>query len=96
MLPEVSVPRLGTPGERHRDRQLSTQLPKQDLSRNYCRHLDVKHSASADDFMAARNEIALDIGSVQEISERNQVVENFIYIYGRNFITQSHKEPGNN
>ncbi|XP_044010897.1 prickle planar cell polarity protein 3-A isoform X3 [Aphidius gifuensis] len=72
LLPEISVPRLGTPGERYRDRQLSTQLPKQDLARAYCRHLDTKNSASADDFMAARNEIALDIGSVQEICERNQ------------------------
>ncbi|XP_057336907.1 prickle planar cell polarity protein 3-A-like isoform X3 [Microplitis mediator] len=70
MLPEISVPRLGTPGERHRDRQLATQLPKQDLARTYCRHLDLRHAASADDFMAARNEIALDIGSVQEVLER--------------------------
>ncbi|XP_034941041.1 prickle planar cell polarity protein 3-A isoform X4 [Chelonus insularis] len=70
MLPEISVPRLGTPGERHRDRQLATQLPKQDLARAYCRHLDSRHYASADDFMAARNEIALDIGSVQEVLER--------------------------
>ncbi|XP_063991967.1 uncharacterized protein Lmpt isoform X1 [Diachasmimorpha longicaudata] len=71
MLPEISVPRLGTLGERHRDRQLSTQLPKQDLARAYCRHLEPQHSASADDFMAARNEIALDIGTVQEVFERN-------------------------
>ncbi|XP_020280385.1 prickle-like protein 3 isoform X6 [Pseudomyrmex gracilis] len=70
MLPEISVPRLGTPGERHRDRQLAIQLPKQDLARAYCRHLNPKDASSADDFMAARNEIALDIGSVQEISER--------------------------
>ncbi|XP_008204248.1 prickle planar cell polarity protein 3-A isoform X4 [Nasonia vitripennis] len=70
MLPELSVPRLGTAGERHRDRQLATQLPKQDLARAYCRHLDPQHSVSADDFMAARNEIALDIGSVQEVFEK--------------------------
>ncbi|KAJ8669112.1 hypothetical protein QAD02_000371 [Eretmocerus hayati] len=70
MLPDVSVPRLGTAGERYRDRQLATQLPKQDLARAYCRHLDPQHSVSADDFMAARNEIALDIGSVQEVFEK--------------------------
>ncbi|XP_043674578.1 nexilin isoform X1 [Vespula pensylvanica] len=69
MLPEISVPRLGTPGERLRDRQLAFQLPKQDLARAYCRYLDLKHASSADDFMAARNEIALDIGTVQEIVE---------------------------
>ncbi|KAL6425258.1 hypothetical protein ACFW04_009473 [Cataglyphis niger] len=71
MLPEIAIPRLGTPGERHRDRQLAIQLPKQDLARAYCRHLDPKHASSADDFMAARNEIALDIGSVQEVLERD-------------------------
>nr|XP_034186104.1 trichohyalin isoform X1 [Osmia lignaria] len=71
MLPEISVPRLGTPGERYRDRQLAIQLPKQDLARAYCRHLNPKHASSADDFMAARNEIALDIGSVQEVLERD-------------------------
>lgn len=73
MIPEISVPRLGTPGERYRDRQLATQLPKQDLARAYCRHLEPEHSTSADDFMAARNEIALDIGSVQEVAERGFV-----------------------
>ncbi|XP_029159107.1 uncharacterized protein LOC114931297 isoform X1 [Nylanderia fulva] len=71
MLPEIAIPRLSTPGERHRDRQLAIQLPKQDLARAYCRHLDPKHASSADDFMAARNEIALDIGSVQEVFERD-------------------------
>lgn len=74
MLPEMSVPRLGTSGERHRDRQLATQLPKQDLARAYCRHLEPQHSVSADDFMAARNEIALDIGSVQEVFDKAVVV----------------------
>lgn len=57
MLPEISVPILGTPGERYRDRQLAIQLPKQDLARAYCRHLNAKHASSADDFMAGRNEI---------------------------------------
>ncbi|KAL6425255.1 hypothetical protein ACFW04_009473 [Cataglyphis niger] len=74
MLPEIAIPRLGTPGERHRDRQLAIQLPKQDLARAYCRHLDPKHASSADDFMAARNEIALDIGSVQEVLERDLLI----------------------
>jgi len=79
MLPEIAIPRLGTPGERHRDRQLAIQLPKQDLARAYCRHLDPKHASSADDFMAARNEIALDIGSVQEVFERDLVRTSFSF-----------------
>ncbi|XP_046750963.1 prickle planar cell polarity protein 3-A isoform X2 [Diprion similis] len=70
MLPEQSVPRLGTPGERYRDRQLAMQLPKQDLAKAYCRHLATDHHMSADDFMAARNEIALDIGTVQDVLEK--------------------------
>ena len=73
MLPEISVPRFGTPGERQRDRQLAVQLPKQDLARAYCRHLDPKYYVSAEDFMAARNEIALDIGTVQEVAEKDLV-----------------------
>lgn len=85
MLPEISVPRLGTPGERYRDRQLAIQLPKQDLARAYCRHLNPKHASSADDFMAARNEIALDIGSVQEVLERNLVSINAEYYYSMRF-----------
>lgn len=73
MLPEISVPRLGSPGERHRDRQLAVQLPKQDLARAYCRHLDTKYFVCADAFMAARNEIALDIGTVKEVLEKGLV-----------------------
>lgn len=80
MLPEISVPRLGTPGERHRDRQLAFQLPKQDLARAYCRYLDLKHASSADDFMAARNEIALDIGTVQEIVEEGSVSTRYVLV----------------
>ncbi|XP_033231869.1 zinc finger protein 845 isoform X2 [Belonocnema kinseyi] len=71
MLPEISVPRLGSTGERIRDRQLAVQLPKQDLARAYCRHLDPKYFITADAFMAARNEIALDIGTVKEVLEKD-------------------------
>lgn len=78
MLPERSVPRLGTPGERYRDRQLAMQLPKQDLAKAYCRHLATEHYTSADDFMAARNEIALDIGTVQEVLETGAVSIGFL------------------
>lgn len=83
MLPEISVPRLGTPGERLRDRQLAFQLPKQDLARAYCRYLDLKHASSADDFMAARNEIALDIGTVQEIVEEGSVSTRYVFVSER-------------
>lgn len=38
------------------------QLPKQDLALAYCKYVDKEHTGSYEDFIAARNEIALDIG----------------------------------
>ncbi|XP_059483861.1 prickle planar cell polarity protein 3-A isoform X1 [Neocloeon triangulifer] len=64
-LPSSKVPKLGTAGERYRDRQLLLQLPKQDLALAYCKHIDAFQHASYDDFVTARNEIALDIGYVK-------------------------------
>lgn len=61
-LPEDKVPKIGSTGERHRDKQLAYQLPKQDLSLAYCKHVEPQNQASYEDFVAARNEIALDIG----------------------------------
>lgn len=45
-----------------RTRALANQLPKQDLSLAHCRHIDEEHHKQYEDFVAARNEIALDIG----------------------------------
>lgn len=45
-----------------RTRALASQLPKQDLSLAHCRHIDENHRKQYEDFVAARNEIALDIG----------------------------------
>lgn len=56
------MPKIGSTGERHRDKQLAFQLPKQDLSLAYCKHVEPQNQASYEDFVAARNEIALDIG----------------------------------
>lgn len=61
-LPEEKVPKIGTTGDRYRDKQLAYQLPKQDLAMNYCKHVEEEHRASYEDFVSARNEIALDIG----------------------------------
>ncbi|KAF4532399.1 hypothetical protein B566_EDAN003851, partial [Ephemera danica] len=65
-LPSAKVPRLGSAGERYRDKQLMVQLPKQDLALAYCKHVDAQHHASYEDFINARNEIALDIGYVKD------------------------------
>ncbi|CAH2106993.1 unnamed protein product [Euphydryas editha] len=45
-----------------RTRALATQLPKQDLSLAHCKNIDDYHRKQFEDFVAARNEIALDIG----------------------------------
>lgn len=46
-----------------RTRALAIQLPKQDLSLAHCRHIDEVHRKQFEDFVSARNEIALDIGT---------------------------------
>lgn len=70
-LPQNKVPKIGTPGEKYRDKQLVYQLPKQDLALSYCKSVEPKHHQSYEDFINARNEIALDIGYVKECSANN-------------------------
>nr|NP_001261976.2 limpet, isoform P [Drosophila melanogaster]AGB94669.2 limpet, isoform P [Drosophila melanogaster] len=65
-LPDEMVPRLGSEGACSRERQISYQLPKQDLSLEHCKHLEVQHEASFEDFVTARNEIALDIAYIKD------------------------------
>lgn len=66
-LPPEKVPKVGSVGERYRDRQLNLQLPKQDLSTKYCTHLEQQHQASYTAFVGARNDVALDVGHVLEL-----------------------------
>jgi hypothetical protein len=72
-LPPGKVPRLGSPGEKHRDKQLMLQLPKQDLALAYCKHVEAQHHPSYEDFINARNEIALDIGYVKDSTSYSSV-----------------------
>lgn len=60
------MPKIGSTGEKYRDKQLVYQLPRQDLTINYCKFVETEHRASYDDFVAARNEIALDVGFVRD------------------------------
>jgi len=64
MLPQDKVPKIGSAGERYRDKQLVYQLPKQDLAMSYCKHVETRHRSSYEDFVSGRNEIALDIGKL--------------------------------
>jgi len=42
------------------------QLPRQDLALAYCRYVETQNHTSYQDFVAARNDIALDIAYVKE------------------------------
>ena len=63
-LPQNKVPKIGSEGETYRQLQLAHQLPKQDLSLKYCSHIAPKDKSSYQDFICARNDIALDIGHI--------------------------------
>lgn len=69
LLPPDKVPKLGTPGEKYRDKQLALQLPRQDLTLKYCKHIENDNRASYEDFIAVRNEIALDVGYIRDASD---------------------------
>ncbi|KAF5288727.1 hypothetical protein FQA39_LY15299 [Lamprigera yunnana] len=58
-LPPQDVPRLGNLA---RNQRLLRQLPRQDLSLSACKFIEPEYQNSFQDFVNARNEIALDIG----------------------------------
>ena len=65
-LPKDKVPKRASIGDRWRERQLAYQLPRQDLALAYCRYVEAQNHVSYQDFVAARNDIALDIAYVKE------------------------------
>lgn len=67
-LPQEKVPKIGATGERYREKQLSYQLPKQDLALSYCKHIEAQHNSSYEDFVSGRNDIALDIAFIKDAS----------------------------
>ena len=67
-LPNHKVPRLGTTGEKYRERNLVHQLPAQDLALTHCRHVAPEQQRAFRDFVQARNDIALDVGFVRELN----------------------------
>lgn len=74
-LPEEKVPKIDSIGERYREKQIAYQLPKQDLALSYCKHIEPQHNASYEDFVTARNELALDIGYVTDATVTTNCVE---------------------
>lgn len=73
-MPVDKVPKIGTPGEKYREKQLAYQLPKQDLALSYCKHVEAQHHNSYEDFVSARNEAALDIAYVKDAPTANNCV----------------------
>lgn len=64
-LPNHMIPRINSIGEKNREKQLMLQLPRQDLSVAYCKHLKTPIERRLyEEFVNARNEIALDIGFI--------------------------------
>ncbi|XP_046438332.1 uncharacterized protein LOC124189880 isoform X1 [Daphnia pulex] len=70
--PKDKVPKRNSQGDRWREHQLAFQLPRQDLALAYCRYVEPQNHTSYQDFVAARNDIALDIAYVKETSTRAQ------------------------
>jgi prickle len=57
-LPNHMIPRLNSIGEKNRERQLMVQLPRQDLSIAYCKHLKTPQERRLyEEFVNARNEV---------------------------------------
>jgi hypothetical protein len=63
-LDNNKIPKLGSVGKKYHDMQLIVQLPRQDLVRDYCRHLKADSQESFEDFCRIRDAEAIDIGHV--------------------------------
>ncbi|VDO96561.1 unnamed protein product [Soboliphyme baturini] len=80
-LPNHKVPRINTPGEKYRDRQLILQLPKQDLSSSYSKHLyTLLEKRAFEDFINKRNESALDIAYIRANSDKPSVSNDGVHL----------------
>lgn len=88
-LPPQEVPKLGSRGENTRLQRIVKQLPKQDLALSACKYVEDSARNSfqvnlpkknsdwflSQDFISARNEIALDIGLAKP-APPNSICEN--------------------
>ena len=64
-LDNNKIPKLSSVGTKYHDMQIIAQLPRHDLSADYCRHLKTdSQRASFDEFVHTRNTDTLDVGRV--------------------------------
>ena len=73
-LPNNQIPRLHTAGQKYRDRQLILQMPRQDLSEEFCKHiLDAASTECFYQFIELRDEVAFATGRVKDYLKQDQV-----------------------
>jgi prickle len=60
--PSNNVPKLGTYGEKWREKALMYQMPKQDISKEFCKFLKIDNEKRYKEFVEERNSKALEIG----------------------------------
>ena len=73
-LDNHKIPRLDTDGERYREIQLIHQLPKQDLSEEFCKNLSsTNHRKAFQDFCNARDTESMGIGRIKEYVKEESV-----------------------
>ncbi|XP_070568581.1 four and a half LIM domains protein 2-like isoform X1 [Ptychodera flava] len=66
-LPNSSIPKLHTPGETNRDKQMILQIPRQDLALDYLKHLESEEAKEQfQDFLDYRDHTAFGIGRVRD------------------------------
>lgn len=73
--PQDQIPRLGSHGEKWREKALMYQMPKQDISAEYCHFLETDEAREQYELLIKhRNEHALDIGICLMNSEETDLV----------------------
>lgn len=73
--PTNNIPRLGTYGEKWREKALMQQMPKQDISKDFCKFLSGDLSQKRYiSFLEERNLKALDIGVCFKNKSENIVI----------------------
>lgn len=72
-IPQTKIPKIGTLGEKYRDIQLFYQIPPQDLLPQNCLYLEEKYWPRFNSMVQERNEIALDVATVQYVYDVNGV-----------------------
>lgn len=86
-LPNHKIPKIGSPGEKYRDIQLIVQLPKQDLSSEYCKSLSSEEEKKDfKEFRTFRDENVMEIGYARENSTVSSVSGMFYSFLVRIFL----------